>query len=121
MAGALSGITRRILTVWKNAKDFARTLRKGLATGRASITDPNVSPDPRLSMESTLSLGESRLCRSMEHSFGYDAESAVNYPAGMMMREELLRSPVPPPIVLPVQNTMRTVLERVDEDLPLVV
>jgi len=120
MAVALSGITRRISTAWKNAKAFARTLRKGRATGRDSTTDPNERLDQRQSMVTTLSLEESKLFRSMELSYGYDAASAVNYPAGMTRRESMLHSQVPPPIVPRVPSTMPTVLEKVVEDSPLV-
>lgn len=121
MVDALSGITRRTLTAWKSVRDFARTLRKGLAIGRASTIDHSANPDPRISLETTISLEESKSFLSMERSFGYDAESAVNYPAGMTRKESLRRLPEPPLIVLPVPNTMPTVPERDDEDSPLAV
>jgi hypothetical protein len=67
-------------------------------------------------METTVSMEESRSCLSMERSFGYDAESVVNYPAGMKERESQLRLPALPPIAQLVPNIMPTVLERDEED-----
>jgi len=70
-------------------------------------------------METTINMEESKSSRSMERSFGYDAESVVNYPAGMKRKESLLRLLAPPQIVQPVPSTMPTVQEKDEEDSPL--
>ena len=109
MVAALSEITRKTLTYLKKGKDFVRTFLKGRGPKQGSADD----------REEEVDLEAANLLVFTEHWSHCDARYAMQKPAGMKRTELQQHLLVAPQTVRHAKPILRSVLETVDEDLPL--